>query len=503
MVHNKRDLKVDIPIVIGQLKSMSDSHVAIELNGKDFLVKDVDCLQGIKADVVVNGKFIRIRSLDHTDLPLINHSHRLKFKKVCDRLDISMSEFDSMVDEYWRKRTLEIIHEDVTNSSEFSPFAEHKQYLKPILTSIVFDGINCTPNDHIDYVLDYSDPSDTQTWHLYSREDYIDKIWPYLRFSFRADRGMPANYDPKSEAFKEIHPWVHYWNNQYKGALHIRIVSYDSGRAKPMKFVAQYMEEIKEVSANQGERDEIVVKIFFVEARMRGIPLPVGDKVEQVTSVGMYGQEYKDTPISGDWNMLSTVEILAISKICGIDKSKSGAKADVYVNHKGISIKSNHGAAPTIINQTKRSSILRIMTDIKHPIVHLDEMVDRYWNLRLDEKVFGEDIRNASSNSPFLGFNGIDGKTYLKPLLNYFAFKGSGKSDSEFPAEYILEVDDPCDITSWTFYDAENYVDSVWKRLVFSIRGKGLPQTLDDEDLRWVREVEGKKKGTLNVRVAK
>lgn len=88
-------------------------------------------------------------------------------------------------------------------------------------------------------------------------------------------------------------------------------------------------------------------------------------------------------------------------------------------------------------------------------------------------------------------------------MLNYFAFKGTGTRDSEAPAAYVLSVGDPEDTNTWVYYSEQDFVDSVWEKLVFSIRAKGLPAIITEEMEPWVRVIGGRKVGTLNVRVKK
>ena len=97
--------------------------------------------------------------------------------------------------------------------------------------------------------------------------------------------------------------------------------------------------------------------------------------------------------------------------------------------------------------------------------------------------------------------NGKSNLTIMKPLLNYFAFKGTGTRNSVAPATYILSVGDPFDTATWDYYSENNFVESVWEKLVFSIREKGLPSIITEEVSPWVKEIDGSKKGTLNVRV--
>ena len=97
----------------------------------------------------------------------------------------------------------------------------------------------------------------------------------------------------------------------------------------------------------------------------------------------------------------------------------------------------------------------------------------------------------------------------LKPLLNYFAFDGTGSKDSVEPAKYILSLKCPHDINTWVYYTKEDFVDSVWEKLVISIRSKGTPQDIDNYPdkyqllLPWVRRIGDKFSGALNVRIEK
>jgi hypothetical protein len=109
-----------------------------------------------------------------------------------------------------------IINEDVSNRIDYSPFRNHKDYLKPILTRLFFEGVVPKKGLSADVFLDYEgkEPWNTNTWHPYTRSNYIDYVWEHLRFSFRADRGMPRGYDPAQEEFKDIKPWAHEWKDK-------------------------------------------------------------------------------------------------------------------------------------------------------------------------------------------------------------------------------------------------------------------------------------------------
>ena len=91
--------------------------------------------------------------------------------------------------------------------------------------------------------------------------------------------------------------------------------------------------------------------------------------------------------------------------------------------------------------------------------------------------------------------------------MNYFAFDGTGSKDSTEPAEYILSIQSPDDVNTWTYYSKNDFVDSVWNKLIFSMRSKETPQELDENNekhqlmLPWIKEADGKLKGALSVRI--
>ena len=146
------------------------------------------------------------------------------------------------------------------------------------------------------------------------------------------------------------------------------------------------------------------------------------------------------------------------------------------------------------------------MNAVNAPIAPLDQMVNKYWSLRLTAKI-KEDVATTEVNCPFSKPDENYSLNVLKPLINYFAFDGTGTRDSKAPAKYILSLSDPTDTKTWTYYDKSSFIYSVWNYLVFSIRSKSTPQSLDpnnkDHQLmnEWIRECDGLLKGALSVRV--
>ena len=464
-----------------------------------------------KIDIMVNGINCCLRCMTHTDRALVNHSSRRKFEAVCQYLNLPVEPLDTMVRDYWIARQLKTFNEDCYYYTTLNPFLDYKDYLRKILSFMAFKTLDYkkagTPHfvvESVDQIIDFEDPCDENTWRRYTPDNYFDEIWQYLCFSMRDTKGMPSDSKLLRPENADILSWARCVEGRYKGALHIRIKKYEANKANGLfleQFEVLHEEEIKEVKVNQGELDEYLVKLFLVDCRKKKIAVPIGDRFETVESVGSRHEEYGTPAVSLDWKKQTAKVVVYVC--LKINAAKSGAfdKADVYVNHIGISVKSRRGAAPTIINQTSREKILRVMNAMGEPMAPLDHIVNRYWAFRLNGGT--EDVNNHDHpDNPFCrDEQGSSNIGVLRPLINYFAFRGTGTRDSDSPARYILSVGLPDDTNTWIYYDESDFVERLWERFVFSIRSHGMPKTISEEAMPWVREINGKKKGLLNIRV--
>lgn len=469
-----------------------------------------------KTDIVINGQNFAVRSMNYTDRPLINHSNRRKYEMACKKLGLDISVLDEIMKKYWTRRKLKLFNEDCSYDSSLNPFIKHKAYLKKLLTFMSFNSVNERKSldsneyviDSIENILDYVNPYDDKTWKVYNVKDYFDQIWSSLCFSMRGDRGMPVPSKLLLPENQDLMKWVNEMPGkngkiQYKGALHIRIKRFDSTQ-RGQAFEERFKEAIKKVKQNQGERDEYLLKLFLIECRKNKMAVPVGKSTQIVKSVGGMNYEYGEPAVWMKWDSLSAEELVYVCNSVKANKASGYTKADVFINGIGVSVKSERGAAPSLINHTTRDKILRVMKSINAPILPLDQIVDKYWNLRLNGTI-GEDVKNTDVNSPFCDIETCF--PVLKPLLNYFAFDGTGSRDSSEPAEYILSMQSPDDTQTWTYYSKEDFIDTVWNKLVFSLRSKSTPQELDETNemhqlmLPWIKKVDGKLKGALSVRI--
>ena len=256
---------------------------------------------------------------------------------------------------------------------------------------------------------------------------------------------------------------------------------------------------------NIGERDELLAVIRLVQMRDAGKSLPVLGKV---SSVGFNGREYDSPPWSYDSGKpslgITDDKILAAARTAGFQKAGRNDKADVYVNGYGISLKSERSAPPALVNHTARPGWVRICNQIGIAIEPLDRIIDHYWELRQAGHI-NEDISNSDSASPFR-----DNKEYLKPILSYFLFKGTGSQDSPSPANYLLKLTDPVRESTWEIYSPDGIVDQLWPRLVFSLRSKkGMPPNYPNisdrskqvSTARWTMLHQNEYRGALHVRI--
>lgn len=235
---------------------------------------------------------------------------------------------------------------------------------------------------------------------------------------------------------------------------------------------------------NVGEQDEPRLIENLVSLKGKYVE-PLGD----ITSVASYdGIEYQ-----------------AGIQRSRILKAPTSAKRDVMINGKGYSVKSTRAAPPAIVNHTTREKWLRVCNVVGLSIDPLDEMVSEYWRLRIDGKI-GEDVPSSSAYCPF--GSSVQRREYLRPLINYFLFEGTGAHDSPYPAECILEFTDPLIPSTWRILDKRSAFDSMWPKMVFSIRSeKGMPINYPNISATkkaliepWVKHIDGDYRGSLHIR---
>ena len=256
---------------------------------------------------------------------------------------------------------------------------------------------------------------------------------------------------------------------------------------------------------NKGELDELKCKIYLTYLRDSKKAF-FGNQIRQLGNTS--GQNYSDFDMAGHdiaaIKRMDERQIEYIAQRLGISKSPTRAKADVFINGIGISLKSLRAAPPAIVNHTARPGFEAACQYANVNIDDLDTIIARYWELRL-RGIIAEDTK---INDPYCPFNGS--QNVLRPVLEYFLFSGTGSGLSEYPAQAVLEFDDPFDVTAYRILDPEQTVDDIWDNLVFSLRAKkGMPKNYDPETYsginaasiaKWVEYIDGDYRGALHIR---
>jgi len=242
------------------------------------------------------------------------------------------------------------------------------------------------------------------------------------------------------------------------------------------------------VRENVGEEDEPKIIETLVSLKGKHVK-PLGVTINSVASY--FGSEYP-----------------AGVKSREIVKAPTYAKRDVLINGKGYSLKSTRAAPSAIVNHTTREKWIRVCDVVGAHINKLDKIVSEYWELRIQGRI-GEDIAVSSYNCPFGATE--KRRQYLKILINYFLFDGTGSKDSTYPADYLLEFADPAKPNTWSVFDRDSTFDHLWPKMIFSVRSKkGMPSNYPNIGHKrktliepWVRFIDGDYRGALHIRAKK
>lgn len=257
---------------------------------------------------------------------------------------------------------------------------------------------------------------------------------------------------------------------------------------------------------NIGERDELIFKIALVSMRDKQGSI-FGN---HITSVGFMGREFRSLDANFNLSQLSWMNDIQLSIVAdrlGIGKAPVGAKADVYINGVGVSLKSLQAAPAALVNHTARPGFEFACRNAGVSISTLDAIVDDYWDKRTSG-VISEDTKISDRNCPFRPY-----KEYLRPILEYFLFDGTGSKLSAAPAEYIIEFSNPLDVKTYKLLTKGDAVDEVWPKLIFSLRSKkGMPSEYNPNTYRganaqsikrWVQYISGDYRGALHIRTSR
>ena len=256
---------------------------------------------------------------------------------------------------------------------------------------------------------------------------------------------------------------------------------------------------------NIGEKSEICFKAYMLRQRDEGL---------KDTAFGGITELSDDANLTDlKWNpslqkALDDNDGETLKEELGISKSNNKAKMDISINNVKYSIKEIGPTAkdPAIVNHTPRPGFEKACCRLDVPITELDNIIDKYWEMRKEKKLIMQDTKNSDNICPFL-----EHEEYMKPIIEYFLFEGTGTGTSIIPADAVLEIDYRRLPACIRIHDKQHCYDEIWPRLVFSVRSKGMPprypNCVDSESIgKWTKKMGGKKgkakkdKGSLHIR---
>ncbi len=170
---------------------------------------------GAKADVIINDIGYSIKSARGGNPSILNHTHRDGCIKVCERINFDIQILDNYVSKYWTAVLDNKFGEDMSNDNINSTFYNGFEELRNFVNYFIFKGTaNSDSKYPAKYIITFSNPLNISTMTVFSKDEYLNKIWHKLVFSLR------------NKAFKETPSnkiWARKKGESWKGSLHIRV----------------------------------------------------------------------------------------------------------------------------------------------------------------------------------------------------------------------------------------------------------------------------------------
>ena len=248
---------------------------------------------------------------------------------------------------------------------------------------------------------------------------------------------------------------------------------------------------------NKGEKDEISLLLDLYH---------FNDMNEFDKLIEIFGEEASEGISILD--MDTNNEIIYINKL---SKAPSGYKADCKIRIKktnniyNISIKSKNGANPSLVNHTPRNAKIFQRDGVLFDKLNCLDIIIREYICKREKKEIGEDV--SSCELTCLKYDNKLREQFLDVLL-YFVFHGSGKGDSKCKADSIITYQGDKIILN-RYDDIQKkkvYIESIYDKIVISLRDKGMPKIIDEYCKPWVFndiKPDGsiKYKGSLHIRI--
>lgn len=230
------------------------------------------------------------------------------------------------------------------------------------------------------------------------------------------------------------------------------------------------------------ERGRLLLKLMLVLARDRRA---MQGRIQTTGFVREYGELPPDLGVA-TLGRLGDGEIAALADSVGIRPAPAGAKCDIFMNGMGYRIESLAAHPPVLVPDLEPSGLREACRCAGVPADRLEE------RLEACRQAAERSVRQAGQAAPGPAAGAADDgcrpaleagefriadpasplkddREWLAPLIEYFWFTGSERGRSNFPADYLLDYDDPLNMNTWRTFDKRLAVESVWDRLAIRI----------------------------------
>ena len=222
------------------------------------------------------------------------------------------------------------------------------------------------------------------------------------------------------------------------------------------------------------ERGRLLLKLMLVLARDRRA---MQGRIQTTGFVREYGELPPDLGVA-TLGRLGDDELAALAESVGIRPAPAGAKCDIFMNGMGYRIESLAAHPPVIIDDVEPDGLAAACRLAGVPA---DGLMERLKACRQEAERRTPGAGRADGPAPEAGECWIadpdsplkDDREWLSPLIEYFWFTGSERGRSHFPADYLLDYDDPLNMNTWRTFDKRCAIDSVWDRLAIRIAAVG------------------------------
>jgi len=177
------------------LRNMSDDERAALAAGIGIRNKPA----GAKSDLYLNDVGYRIQALALHPTEVADGLGMDGLRAVCRKAGVGAEQAEEVVDafrEYWRRRQAGELPDGMPVDGEGSPLRRVEDRLRRVVSYLLFTGDE-EGNDSpfaADGLIDYTDPTDTETWATLGKDEAVDALWGRLTVSADGDSWETARF---------------------------------------------------------------------------------------------------------------------------------------------------------------------------------------------------------------------------------------------------------------------------------------------------------------------